>query len=177
MTGFDPEVLVSRIRVIFDSPALSAAANALLYEQRQQLAEALKAEAEAVGDKAEAIGDEGEAIGDDGGQRDSGGKRGTGRERSTGRQGEMAAVLMAAQISASLVTLQEAFFRRLADGASLSEARQRLAEDVELAFSLLADGLEPHPDHTNHPNHTDHSATPHTSHTDHTDHSARPSRN
>lgn len=118
MTGLDPEVLVSRIRVIFDSPALSTAANALLYQQRQQLAEALKAEAV--------------AAGEEGGERDAGGR------------GEMVAVLMAAQISASLVTLQEAFFRRLADGTSLDDARQQLAEDVELAFSLLADGLEAH---------------------------------
>ncbi|BDM73032.1 hypothetical protein HEK616_65190 [Streptomyces nigrescens] len=155
MAGFDPEVLVSRIRVIFDSPTLSAAANALLYEQRQQLAEALKAEAE--------------AIRDEGGQRDSGGRRDSSGRGDSGGRGEMAAVLMAAQISASLVTLQEAFFRRLADGASLDDARQQLAEDVELAFSLLADGLEPHTDHSTTP-HTDHSSTPHT------DHRARPSR-
>ncbi|WP_310728735.1 TetR family transcriptional regulator [Streptomyces sp. N2A] len=124
MTGLDPEVLVSRIRVIFDSPALSTAANALLYQQRQQLAEALKAEAVAAGEE--------------------------GGERGAGGRGEMVAVLMAAQISASLVTLQETFFRRLADGTSLDDARQQLAEDVELAFSLLADGLETYPAHTAH---------------------------
>ncbi|MFF4291182.1 TetR/AcrR family transcriptional regulator [Streptomyces sp. NPDC001633] len=126
MTGLDPEALVTRIRVIFDSPALSAAANALLYQQRQQLAEALKAEAV--------------ATGEEGGERDTG-------EPDAGGQGEMTAALMAAQISASLVTLQEAFFRRLADGTSPDDARQRLAEDVELAFSLLADGLETHTAH------------------------------
>ncbi|MFH8628263.1 TetR family transcriptional regulator [Streptomyces lydicus] len=102
MTGIDTEVLVSRVRVIFDSPALSSAAHALLYQQRQKLAEVLAAE-----------------------------------------HGETAAALMAAQISASLVTLQETFFRRLAAGASLEDARRRLAEDVELAFGLLAHGLDP----------------------------------
>ncbi|MFJ6602084.1 TetR family transcriptional regulator [Streptomyces lydicus] len=102
MTGIDTEVLVSRVRVIFDSPALSSAAHALLYQQRQKLAEVLAAE-----------------------------------------HGETAAALMAAQISASLVTLQETFFRRLAAGAALEDARRRLAEDVELAFGLLAHGLDP----------------------------------
>ncbi|MEU5214347.1 TetR family transcriptional regulator [Streptomyces sp. NPDC020742] len=101
MTGADRDLMVARVRVIFDSPALSGAANALLYQQRQRLAEVLAAERD-----------------------------------------EMTAVLMAAQISASLVTLQEAFFRRLADGASPEEARRRLAQDVERAFDLLADGLE-----------------------------------
>ncbi|MEE4424460.1 TetR/AcrR family transcriptional regulator [Streptomyces bugieae] len=167
MTGFDPEVLVSRIRVIFDSPTLSAAANALLYEQRQQLAEALKAEAEAIRD--EGGQRDSDRRGDSGGRRDSGGRGHSGGRGDSGGRGEMAAVLMAAQISASLVTLQEAFFRRLADGASLDDARQQLAEDVELAFSLLADGLEPHTDHSTTP-HTDHSSTPHT------DHSTGPSR-
>ncbi|MFI1741460.1 TetR family transcriptional regulator [Streptomyces sioyaensis] len=103
MTGLDPEVLVARVRVIFDSPALSGATNALLYRQRQQLAQALTAEL-----------------------------------------GERTAKLAAAQISASLVTLQEGFFRWLADGASLEDARRQLGEDVELAFDLLAHGLDRH---------------------------------
>ncbi|MFU9038526.1 MULTISPECIES: TetR/AcrR family transcriptional regulator [Streptomyces] len=141
MTGLDPEALVTRIRVIFDSPALSAAANALLYQQRQQLAEALKAEAVATGEEG---GERGPGE-PDAGERASRG-RDTGEPDAGGRK-EMTAVLMAAQISASLVTLQEAFFRRLADGTSPDDARQRLAEDVELAFSLLADGLETHTAH------------------------------
>ncbi|MFI9262409.1 TetR/AcrR family transcriptional regulator [Streptomyces sioyaensis] len=103
MTGLDPEVLVARVRVIFDSPALSGATNALLYQQRQQLTQALTAEL-----------------------------------------GERTAKLAAAQISASLVTLQEGFFRRLADGASLEDARHQLSEDVELAFDLLSHGLDRH---------------------------------
>ncbi|MEU9503857.1 TetR family transcriptional regulator [Streptomyces sp. NPDC048196] len=146
MTGLDPEVLVSRIRVIFDSPALSAAANTLLYQQRQQLADALKAEAVAAGEE----DGERDAGGRDAGKRDQGTRdprKPDPGEPDVGGRGEMVAVLMAAQISASLVTLQEAFFRRLADGASLDDARQRLAEDVELAFSLLADGLETHTAH------------------------------
>ncbi|MFE3552554.1 TetR/AcrR family transcriptional regulator [Streptomyces kronopolitis] len=100
MTGLDPEVLVSRVRVIFDSPALSNATNSLLYQQRERLAQALTAEL-----------------------------------------GERTAVLAAAQISASVVTLQEGFFRRLADGTSPADARVRLGEEIELAFDLLTHGL------------------------------------
>ncbi|MGX1975324.1 TetR/AcrR family transcriptional regulator [Streptomyces kronopolitis] len=100
MTGLDPEVLVSRVRVIFDSPALSNATNSLLYQQRERLAQALTAEL-----------------------------------------GERTAVLAAAQISASVVTLQEGFFRRLADGTSPADARARLGEEIELAFDLLTHGL------------------------------------
>ncbi|WP_037809628.1 TetR/AcrR family transcriptional regulator [Streptomyces sp. NRRL S-1448] len=156
MTGLDPEALVTRIRVIFDSPALSAAANALLYQQRQQLAEALKAEAVATGEEGGERASRGRDAGEpdareraprepDAGERASRGRDPGGPD--AGGRGEMAAALMAAQISASLVTLQEAFFRRLADGTSPDDARQRLAEDVELAFSLLADGLETHTAH------------------------------
>ncbi|MGX1852603.1 TetR/AcrR family transcriptional regulator [Streptomyces sp. NPDC055299] len=103
MTGVDPEVLVSRVRVIFDSPALSSAANSLLYQQRQRLAQALTAEL-----------------------------------------GERVAVLAAAQISASVVTLQEGFFRRLADGTSPEDARGQLGEEIELAFDLLTRGIGGH---------------------------------
>lgn len=159
MTGLDTELLVSRIRVVFDSPTLSSAANALLYQQRQRLAETL---------------------------RDEQSERGEGGER-----GGRAAVLMAAQISASLVTLQEGFFQRLAAGASLEEARRQLGEDVELAFDLLAHGLDridgpaetdgagrtgrmdrmDRTDHGHHEQPTDHTDhTNHTNHTNHTDH-------
>ncbi|WP_433857632.1 TetR/AcrR family transcriptional regulator [Streptomyces kronopolitis] len=106
MTGLDPEVLVSRVRVIFDSPALSSATNSLLYQQRQRLAQALTAEL-----------------------------------------GERTAVLAAAQISASVVTLQEGFFRRLADGSAPADARARLGEEIELAFDLLTHGLGGHDGH------------------------------
>ncbi|MGW6407147.1 TetR family transcriptional regulator [Streptomyces vinaceus] len=55
--------------------------------------------------------------------------------------GESVAALMAAQITASLLVLQEAFFRRLLDGASSEEAGRDLAEEVEIAFDLLGYGL------------------------------------
>ncbi|WP_031167850.1 TetR family transcriptional regulator [Streptosporangium roseum] len=53
----------------------------------------------------------------------------------------LTAALMAAQITASVLTIQETFFRRLVAGASLEEAGRRLAEDVELAFDLLEHGI------------------------------------
>ncbi|GAA4180595.1 TetR/AcrR family transcriptional regulator [Streptosporangium oxazolinicum] len=54
---------------------------------------------------------------------------------------ELTAALMAAQITASVLTLQERFFRHLVSGASLEEAGRRLCGDVELAFDLLENGL------------------------------------
>ncbi|WP_214103067.1 TetR family transcriptional regulator [Acrocarpospora catenulata] len=95
------EALVSRMRLIFESPALASAANELLYRQRQALAEVLVEE-----------------------------------------YGELAAALMAAQICASVLTVQEVFYRRLVAGASLAEAGQRLEDDVELAFDLLEHGMD-----------------------------------
>lgn len=92
--------LVTRVRVIWDSPALQGAANALLYQQRQELARVLAAE-----------------------------------------YGEAAAGLMAAQVAASALTLQESYFQRLADGASAQDAQRALAQGVELAFDLLEHGL------------------------------------
>lgn len=44
LADLDTEAIMARMRVIFDSPALSGAANALLYRQRTALAEALTAE-------------------------------------------------------------------------------------------------------------------------------------
>ncbi|MGS2646752.1 MULTISPECIES: TetR family transcriptional regulator [unclassified Streptosporangium] len=55
---------------------------------------------------------------------------------------ELTAALMAAQITASVLTLQERFFRHLVSGASLDEAGSRLCGDVELAFDLLEHGLD-----------------------------------
>ncbi|MFG1944743.1 TetR/AcrR family transcriptional regulator [Nonomuraea sp. NPDC048826] len=52
-----------------------------------------------------------------------------------------AAQLMAAQITAAVTTVQEAFFQRLASGAPLEEAGRLLADDVDLAFDQLRDGL------------------------------------
>ena len=92
--------LITRVRVIWDSPALQGAANDLLYQQRQELARVLADE-----------------------------------------YGETAAGLMAAQVAASLLTLQESYFHRLLDGASPLDANRALAQDAELAFDLLEHGL------------------------------------
>jgi AcrR family transcriptional regulator len=94
------DALVTRVRVIWDSPALQAAANALLYQQRQELARVLG-----------------------------------------GEYGETAARLMAAQVAASVLTLQESYFQCLLDGVSAQDAQRALAQDVELAFDLLEHGL------------------------------------
>jgi AcrR family transcriptional regulator len=93
--------LITRVRVIWDSPALQGAASALLYQQRQELARVL-----------------------------------------AGEYGETAAGLMAAQVAASLLTLQESYFKRLIDGTPAPGAQQALARDVELAFDLLEHGLD-----------------------------------
>ncbi|MEV0843849.1 TetR family transcriptional regulator [Actinocatenispora sera] len=54
--------------------------------------------------------------------------------------GERAAELVAGQIAAATLTIQETYFRRLADGVAPGEAARALAADVELAFDLLARG-------------------------------------
>jgi AcrR family transcriptional regulator len=92
--------LITRVRVIWDSPALQGAANDLLYQQRQELARVL-----------------------------------------AGEYGETAARLMAAQVAASLLTLQESYFQCLLDGTSPRDANRALAQDAELAFDLLEHGL------------------------------------
>jgi AcrR family transcriptional regulator len=56
--------------------------------------------------------------------------------------GPTAAALMAAQVAASLLTLQETYFRRLLDGTSAEDAGRALTQDVELAFDLLTRGLD-----------------------------------
>jgi AcrR family transcriptional regulator len=94
------DALITRVRVIQDSPALRAAANALLYRQRDALAGTL-----------------------------------------VGEYGEPAADLIAAQVAACLLTVQEWYFRRLLDGASPADAGRLLARDVELAFDLLEHGV------------------------------------
>ncbi|MFJ9846918.1 TetR family transcriptional regulator [Kitasatospora sp. NPDC101155] len=55
--------------------------------------------------------------------------------------GPTAAALMAAQIAASLLTLQETYFQHLLGGASAEDAGRALSRDVELAFDLLEHGL------------------------------------
>ncbi|GAA1012888.1 TetR family transcriptional regulator [Acrocarpospora pleiomorpha] len=93
------EELIIRMRVIFDNPALSAAASELLYRQREDLAAVLANDHD-----------------------------------------ELTAALMAAQIAASILTIQETFYRRLLAGASLADAGRKLGSDVELAFDLLEHG-------------------------------------
>jgi hypothetical protein len=51
--------------------------------------------------------------------------------------GETAAALMAAQIAASLPTLQESYCHRLADGASPQDVARTPAAHIELAIDLL----------------------------------------
>lgn len=98
----DLEELTTRLRVIYETPALVAGVSRIHYLQRQSLARAL-----------------------DG-------------------AGDPVASLMAAQISAVLLTLQERFFERLSAGMALGEAGDRLSEDVELAFDLLERGFGDH---------------------------------
>ncbi|MFB9624533.1 TetR/AcrR family transcriptional regulator [Nonomuraea helvata] len=57
------------------------------------------------------------------------------------RGDDLTAQLMAAQITAAVTTVQEAFFQRIAAGVPLEEAGGRLAGDVEVAFDLLEHGL------------------------------------
>lgn len=97
----DLDALIARVRVIQHSPVLQTAANGLLYQQRQALAQAL-----------------------------------------TDEYGATAAALMAAQIAAAVLTLQETYFQRLLGGATARHAGRALAQDVELAFDLLEHGLD-----------------------------------
>jgi AcrR family transcriptional regulator len=101
VAGVDRDALITRMRVILDTPTLSDAANGLLYRQREALARVLA---------------------DD--------------------YGQPAAALIAAQITASLLTLQERFFHRLVSGTSPREAGRGLSEDVEFAFDLLEHGID-----------------------------------
>jgi AcrR family transcriptional regulator len=94
------DALMVRMRVILDSPALSASANGLRYRQRRELADVLARE-----------------------------------------HAPTEAALMAAQITASLLTVQETFFQRLATGTTMASAARALSADVDLAFDLLEHGL------------------------------------
>ncbi|MCC5581541.1 TetR family transcriptional regulator [Microtetraspora sp. AC03309] len=145
----DTDGLVAQMKVIVDSPALTAAANRLQYGQRRALARALsgdhgpsapcepteRAEAQAAQRPAElpagpgTTHPTGQAAERDG--------AGLAAEHSAG----LAAELAAAQISAAVLTIQETFFHRVASGMPLHEAGRRLAGDVDLAFDLLENGL------------------------------------
>lgn len=95
----DREATVTRLGVILASPALSAAANSLLYRQRERLAAALAEE-----------------------------------------YGERVAAIVAAEVTAAVLTIQERYFRRLVDGADPVAAGRGLADDVTLAFDLVERG-------------------------------------
>lgn len=62
-------------------------------------------------------------------------------EELAAEHGGTAAALMAAQVAACLLTLQESYFRHLLEGAAPEHAGEALAQDVELAFDLLENGL------------------------------------
>ena len=55
--------------------------------------------------------------------------------------GDTAARLVAAQVAAALLTLQESYFQRLLDGVPRQDAERALAEDVKFSFDLLQHGL------------------------------------
>ncbi|MFI6497220.1 TetR family transcriptional regulator [Nonomuraea typhae] len=96
--------LVTRMKVIVESPALVAAVQRIQYGQRAALAMVL-----------------------DG--------------RDTWHfPADLTADLMAAQITATIQLLQEAFFERLAGGMSVREAGESLRPDVDRAFDLLERG-------------------------------------
>ncbi|GAA0277351.1 helix-turn-helix domain-containing protein [Cryptosporangium japonicum] len=97
---FDAPALIGQVRIVFDSPALSAAAHTLLHREREALTGALTPDAPG-----------------------------------------LLAALMAAQITAAVTTLKEAFFRRLLAGESPAAAAAALAADVETAFDLLEHGF------------------------------------
>jgi AcrR family transcriptional regulator len=99
VAAVDQDEVVTRMRVIFDSPTLSAAANTLLYQKRRELAEVLAEE-----------------------------------------YGQPTATLMAAQIAATVLTLQESIFHLMAGGAAPEQVARTLAENIELAFDLLEHG-------------------------------------
>nr|WP_055503260.1 TetR/AcrR family transcriptional regulator [Nonomuraea pusilla] len=112
----DAGELMARVRVITSSPALLAAVEQANAAERHRLAAALAAARGAGGGAAggAALG----AGGDD-----------------------LVARLMAAQVTAVVGALQEAFFLRLASGTPMEEAGRRLTADVETAFDLLEHGL------------------------------------
>ncbi|WP_067183652.1 TetR/AcrR family transcriptional regulator [Microtetraspora niveoalba] len=113
----DADDLVARMKVIVDSPLLTAAVNRLQYGRRRALARALS--------------------GDDDPDPPCRPAEGQGRGRDAG----LAAELAAAQISAVVLTVQETFFHRIASGTALADAGRLLLDDVDLAFDQLGNGL------------------------------------
>ncbi|MFF4772150.1 TetR family transcriptional regulator [Microtetraspora fusca] len=133
----DADELITRMKVIVDSPTLTAAVNRLQYGSRRALARALLPGG-GPPTPCEARG--GTSPRSDAGQGTPGP-----RPRPAGVPGgdadALAAELAAAQISAAVLTLQETFFQRVAAGMPPAEAGRLLRGDVDLAFDLLENGL------------------------------------
>ncbi|MGI5490836.1 TetR/AcrR family transcriptional regulator [Microtetraspora malaysiensis] len=133
----DADELITRMKVIVDSPALTAAVNRLQYGSRRALARALLPDGrpptpceagEGTSPRSDA------APGAAGHPPQPAGAPGA-------DPAALAAELAAAQISAAVLTLQETFFQRVAAGMPPAEAGQLLRGDVDLAFELLENGL------------------------------------
>ncbi|MFI7447129.1 TetR/AcrR family transcriptional regulator [Nonomuraea sp. NPDC049714] len=126
--GVDVERLLTQVRVVSRTPALMAGVYQAHMGQRYELAAVLQAAfgKAAEGADAEIAASEAAREGGEGGE-----------------AGELAARIMAGQITATLTAVQEAFFHRLAAGMPLEEAGRRRTADVELAFDLLENGLKP----------------------------------
>ncbi|WP_067128017.1 TetR family transcriptional regulator [Microtetraspora malaysiensis] len=154
----EADELIARMKVIVDSPALTAAVNRLQYGSRRALARALLPGGRPLmpcetGEGSSApreAGDEtpprSDAAGDGTSPRSDAAPGAAGHHPQPARApgadpAALAAELAAAQISAAVLTLQETFFQRVAAGMPPAEAGRLLRGDVDLAFDLLENGL------------------------------------
>jgi AcrR family transcriptional regulator len=140
--GVDVQRLLTQVRVVSETPALMAGVYQAHMGRRYELAAVLEAATRqalegADAGSADAEGREGSESQES--REDPGGPEG----REGAEAGELTARIMAGQITATLTTVQEAFFHRLAAGMPLEEAGRRQAADVELAFDLLENGFKP----------------------------------
>lgn len=127
--GVDVQRLLTQVRVVSETPALMAGVYQAHMGQRYELAAALEAASK--------------QASEGGARNDPKGASPEGVDSEGGEVGELAARIMAGQITATLTTVQEAFFHRLAAGMSLEEAGRHRTADVELAFNLLENGFKP----------------------------------
>ncbi|WP_433413547.1 TetR/AcrR family transcriptional regulator [Microtetraspora malaysiensis] len=153
----DADEMIARMKVIVDSPALTAAVNRLQYGSRRALARALLPGGRPLtpcetGESSPTPCEAGEGssapceAGDGTPPRSDAAPGAAGHHPPpAGTPGAdpaaLAAELAAAQISAAVLTLQETFFQRVAAGMPPAEAGQLLRGDVDLAFDLLENGL------------------------------------
>jgi AcrR family transcriptional regulator len=115
----DGAALIRYMRLIFDSPSLTAGLNRIFDEQRERLAATLAAEtvpAENVA--AENVAAEPDRAADD-----------------------LTHTIAAAQICAVVNTLRADFYRRAAGGQPLDRVLTRLAADTTIGFDLLERGI------------------------------------